>query len=147
MNLNRGVAALFAFVVLSAGSLAAIGQTGGDVRKPFPEAITNAAGVERIEVRDSSERVVLSGTFVAATERNGTERVAMLKGDASATGRAEVEVWTGNGGTRREMEVDLDRLTPETEYTLFVDGAEVATFTTDAEGDAELDFADAQSAN
>jgi hypothetical protein len=109
--------------------------------QPFPASIADPAAVRLVEVKDTAGQVVLSGSFGAAVRTaSGMERTAVLAatgGSATAAGSAEIEV-----GTASELDVDVDDLTPSTSYRLFIDEVEIAPFTTDAGGDAELEFGD-----
>ncbi len=136
---NTGVAVL-GLAVLVGGSTAAFAGSN-DPDRMFPQSV-NAETAQRVEVRDSSDRVVLAGTF-AAPRADGakTERHAQLTGE-SGWGSAEIETSTRNGAPHREMDVSVDALTPSAQYHVFVDGTEIATFTTDAEGEGSVDFDD-----
>ena len=110
---------------------------------PFPASIGDVAAVRLVEVKDVSGQVVLSGTFGASVQTtSGTERTAPLTAvtGATAKGTAEFEVGTATGVAMNELDVDIDDLAPSTQYRLFIDEVEIASFTTDADGDAELEF-------
>jgi hypothetical protein len=118
--------------------------TAQDPDRAFPQSV-DPNSVQSVQVKDLSNRVVLSGTFDAGRpDGNETLRSARLAGATSGTasGIAEIEVSTRNGSSHRELDVDVDDLAPRAEYKLYVDEIEIATFTTDGGGDASIDFDD-----
>jgi hypothetical protein len=131
-------------LMLITGGFAIAGPDDPD--RSFPQSV-NPSSAERVEVRDASNRVVLTGSFEApradSDDANTTERHARLVGETvGVRGTAEIEVSTRSGAARREMSIDVDALAPATQYRILVDGVEVATVTTDAEGEASIDFDD-----
>jgi hypothetical protein len=108
--------------------------------------LPDLAVVSQVEVRGADGAVVLAGQFGAATTEDGeTERDATLTAAgaiAGATGTAEIELTTRGQQTEREFELDVEGLPAKTPFTLVIDGQTVATFTTDAEGEAEVELKD-----
>jgi hypothetical protein len=71
----------------------------------------------------------------------GEATLAATGVDADAAGKAEVEVSATRGGVvRKELEVEVSNLTPGGDFSLFVDGQQVAVFKTDARGAVELEM-------
>jgi hypothetical protein len=141
MITKRAIVSMIGLVALGVAGGVAAGQVADNAELPFPAAIANPAAVERAEIRTASGDVVLSGSFVTAPDAGtDVERVAQLTGAAPATGIVEVETSTTNGVTAHELEMSVDDLAASTQYRLVVDGNEIASFTTDADGDAGLEF-------
>ena len=141
MGTRKTIVSMLGLVALGVAGGVAVGQMPDSAELPFPAAIANPAAVERAEIRTGSGDVVLSGSFVASPDAGtDVERVAQLTGAAPATGTVEVEVSTTNGVTTHELEMSVDDLAASTQYRLVVDGHELATFRTDADGDADLEF-------
>ena len=128
-----GLAATMAFaayMVVNLGSQAAA-----------PNAdLTNAAAAE---VRDAQGQVLLRGEFVLAEEDDDDlERKATLKStgiDADATGEAEVEFSKANPATQ-EVEFSVRNLPVGVALTFTIDGANIASATTDHRGRAEVEI-------
>jgi len=101
--------------------------------------LTNAATAE---VRDAQGQLVLQGPFMASTEDDDEfERRATLTpagADADATGEVEVE-FARTGATKQEVEFAIRNLPPGAAFTFVIDGAEIATATTNPRGRAEVD--------
>jgi hypothetical protein len=102
--------------------------------------------VSQVEIRAADGAVVLAGQFGAATTDNGeTEREATLTAAGAITGAkgtAEIE-WTTRGNqTEREFEVEVEGLPAGTPFSVVLDGQPVASFTTDADGEAEVELQD-----
>jgi hypothetical protein len=138
---KRSIGAVAGVLTLGVVAGVAVAQTTSPAELAFPAALADPATVERAEIRSGSDEPVLSGAFVAGTEaETGVERVAQLSGAPPATGTIEVEVSTENGQTTRELEITVDDLAPSAPYRLVIDGVDVATFTTDEDGDADLEY-------
>ena len=138
----KGRTAMLAGVALAI--LAPGGVAAKDSDRAFPQSV-NPETVQLVEVKDTSDRVVLSGSFEAPrADGSKTERRARLGVEAAgaAWGTAEIEISTKNGASHRELEVTVDNLAPASQYRLFIDELEVATFTTDGGGDATVEFDD-----
>ena len=119
-----------------------------EVKLPLPSSVSDLAAAKLVEIKDAAGQIVLSGNFIAENKRNGdVEGKALLTGtgiNAMAKGEAEFEVSTNrNGGKEKELEVSVRRLAPGTSFSMFVDGQQVATFTTNQRGAAELEMKDA----
>lgn len=130
-----------AFAVIRSGSKAQ------EIKQPLPSSVGDLAAAKLVEIKDAAGHIVLSGTFGARHEQDGdVEGKALLTdtvSNAAAKGEAEFEVSTNiNGGTERELEVSVRQLAPGTSFSLFVDGQQVATFSTDQRGAAELEMKD-----
>jgi hypothetical protein len=132
-------------VVLSYAAIKVVSSEADEIEQRLPPSITNLAQANTVEIKDGSGQVVLSGNFSASNSKpDEVERKAVLAGTgagASATGKAEIEISKmKNGATEQEIEIEVSRLTAATAFSLFVDGQEVGTFTTDAKGEAEIEF-------
>ena len=105
-----------------------------------PADLTNAVTAE---VRDAQGQVLLQGPFMAVDEDDDdVERRAVLQAagaDADAAGEAEVEI-ARTGATKQEVEFSVRNLPPGTSLTFVIDGADVATATTNQRGRAEVDI-------
>jgi hypothetical protein len=116
-----------------------------EIKLPLPPALNNLAAVNQIEIKDAGGQVVLSGNFTTSSDQGGEiEREAALTGagvDADATGKAEIEISKESDAfTELELEVEVEHLAPQSVFKVFVDNQEVASFTTDARGEAELEM-------
>jgi hypothetical protein len=130
---------------LTLGVALAIGGAAAAQQKqvhPFPAAISDPSAVKGIQIRDGGGSIVLRGTF-GAEERDATSvewKATLAAEGGAATGMAEIEMASNDNQAGRELDVDVTGLAPSTEYRLFVDEVEIATFTTDANGAADLEF-------
>ena len=118
-----------------------------DIKQPLPSSVGDLAAAKLVEIKDAAGHIVLSGAFVARREQDGdVEGKALLTGtgnNAAAKGEAEFEVSTNKtGGTERELEVSVRQLAPGASFSLFVDGQQAATFSTNQRGAAELEMKD-----
>jgi hypothetical protein len=131
-------------LVAAYAAISVLSHTADEIKLPLPATLTNLAEIKAVEIRDAAGQVVLSGAFgVASSKNNSIERKANLTAtgvDADATGKAEVEISSKNNVNEQELEVEVKRLTAAAEYKVFVDGQEVATFTANPEGEAELEI-------
>jgi hypothetical protein len=123
------------------------GKQAQEVKYPLPSSVGDLAAAKLVEIKDTSGQIVLSGTFVVENKQDGdVEGNALLTGigvNAVAKGEAEFEVSRNiNGTTERELEISVNKLTPGTSFSMFVDGRQVATFTTNLRGAAELEMKD-----
>jgi hypothetical protein len=144
MILRRTVVASVVSVVFVSAALALTVARPEDKGTLSAEA-GDLSGAAAIEIRDPGGQVVLSGTFGAGdTDDDGgdVERVAELKAPSGAArGEAEIEISGGAaGGTKQELEVDVEGLPAAATFTVVVDGQSVATITTDARGKADADL-------
>jgi hypothetical protein len=119
-----------------------------EVKQPLPSSIVDLAAAKLVEIKDPTGQIVLSGNFAPENKQGGAvEGKALLTGsgsNATARGEAEFEVsTTGNGGTEKELEISVSKLAPGTSFSLFIDGRQVATFSTNQRGAAELEMKDA----
>ena len=119
-----------------------------EVKHPLPSSIGDLAAAKLVEVRDAAGQVVLSGTFVVENKPDGdVEGKAILTGtglNAGAKGEAEFEVSTDSRGMmEKELELSVHKLAAGTSFSMFVDGQQVVTFTTNQRGAAELEMKDA----
>lgn len=126
-------------------AVAKVVTTDADEIKQALPANLNLAEIKRVEVKDGGGQTVLSGDFGAAvTKGNEVERLAVLAGtgvDADAKGEAETEVSTQtNGVVEMEFELTVERLAAGATYKLIVDEQEIASFTTNHQGEAELEL-------
>ena len=119
-----------------------------EVKQPLPPSVGDLTVAKLVEIKDAAGQIVLSGSFVVENKQDShVEGKALLTGtgiNAEAKGEAEFEVSTNrNGGTEKELEVSVRKLAPGTSYSMFVDGQQVATFSTNQRGAAELEMKDA----
>jgi hypothetical protein len=113
------------------------------IKQPLPSGLQNLAESKVIEVRDAAGQVVLNGTFATtADSKSEIERTATLSGaNSRAKGKAEIElVQQGSAITKQELEFQVEGLASSTSFRLFVDGNDVASFTTSGSGKAQLKF-------
>jgi len=125
-------------------ALAIMGGEKSEIKQPLPPSLDNLAGIKLVEVKDAGGQIVLSGSFTMTTKDNGdidgeTALTTSVTG-AKASGKAEVEIATKNGNVVKELEVDVRKLTSAATFTLFIDGQQVAVFTTSQKGAAELEM-------
>jgi hypothetical protein len=118
------------------------------VKQDLPTSVSDLAAAKLIEIKDATGQLILSGNFIAENKQGGDiEGKALLTStgvNATAKGEAEFEVSTNrHGGTEEELEVSVRKLTPSTSFSLFIDGRQVATFSTNLRGAAELEMKDA----
>ena len=117
----------------------AVVQLEGQAQTPTAD-FTNAATAQ---VRDGMGQVVLQGQFMEPVEEDGgLERRATLQPtgvDADAAGEAEVE-FARSGAVQQEVEFAVRNLAPDTQVTFVIDGVDIATSTTDREGEAEVEL-------
>ena len=121
-----------------------------EVKQPLPSSIGDLAAAKLVEMKDAAGQIVLSGNFVVENKQDGhVEGKALLTGTESnpaAQGKAEFEISTNkNGGTEKELEVSVRKLAPGTSFSLFLDGQQIATFSTNQRGAAELEMKDVSS--
>lgn len=113
----------------------------------IPTGIGDLSTAVQAEVRSQDGQVVLAGQFGEATTEDGeTERTARLTATAgaSATGQAEIELVTRGTTVEREVELEVDGLSPKTTYSFVIDQQHAASFTTDAKGGAKVELKDAR---
>jgi len=114
----------------------------------LPPSVADLATAQVVEIRDASGTAVLTGTFVKKSDKSDeVELAATLSPITGNTGKgkAEIELETSGSVANQEIEVIVKRLQPQTAFKLYVDAAEVATFTTNGKGDADLKFTSTQS--
>ena len=131
--------------LLGCAVVAAVRNEGGELKQPLPPSLDDLAAVKQIEVRDAGGQVVLNGSFTMTTKPNrnveGKATLAPTGADADAAGKAEVEVSTKKDGrVEKELEVEVGKLAPGASFSVFVDGRQAATFTTNPRGAAELEL-------
>lgn len=136
-NVQLGSIAGLVGVMLFAGIAAALtGQSHTQVSGDFRNAAV-------AEVQDTSGRVLLQGTFVAADADDGeVERTATLaaaSGDVQASGEAEVEYAEANPA-EQEVEFSLNGFAADTEVVLLIDGQRVAAAKADTRGRVEVEL-------
>lgn len=115
------------------------------VKQALPQAVGELAVVKSVEVRDAGGPLILNGNITFRNERDGDVKgVAILTATGAITGangKAEIEVSLGQSGIRRqELEVEMKNLAAGATYNLYVDGLQVATFSADRRGAAELEL-------
>ncbi len=132
------------FFIFAFATIAVVKSDAEDIKKPMPSGIGALSEARLVEVKDASGQVVLSGKFGdAKVSKNEIERSALLTHtgvDADAKGIAELEISKNRTPTKQEVELTVKQLAPATAYTLVIDGHEVASFTTNSRGEAELEI-------
>lgn len=118
-----------------------------EVKQPLPSSVGDLAGAKLVEIKDAAGQIVLSGSFVVENKQDGdVEGKALLTGtgiNAESKGEAEFEVSKNRKGTtEKELEVSVRKLAPGTSFSVFVDGQQVTTFSTNHQGAAELEMTD-----
>ncbi len=91
--------------------------------------LTNA---KRVEIKDGSGQIVLSGSF--------EERAAQLSGSGNAKGSAAIDIKSEGDTVKQSLETTVEGLPGATSFTLIVDGNDVGTFSTDRTGKRVLKF-------
>ena len=125
--------------------LTAVGLTrldGSDDAGTLPAALGDLSRATAVEVKDAEGRVVLSGTF--GTEQKDDDgarerKAALAAASGPGEGEAEIEV-TADATPRVELEVEVENLAASQTFTVYVDGQQAATLTTDARGKAEVEL-------
>jgi len=133
------------FLLFGAVTLVIVGSQNKELKQPLPASLDNLAAIKLVEIRDAGGQVVLSGSFTMTTTKdNGDiEEEAPLKAtavDSNAEGKAEVEVSTKKGTVEKELEIDVPKLNPGATFSLFVDGQQITAFSTNQQGNAELEM-------
>jgi hypothetical protein len=122
-----------------AGAGYAVVQLNGQTQAPTAD-FTNAATAQ---VRDAQGQIVLQGQFMAPVEEDGgLERRATLAPtgvDADAAGEAEVE-FKKSAPANQEVEFAVKNLPPRAAVTFVIDGTDVASATTDGDGEADVEL-------
>ena len=154
------------FVFLTGFSPFVVACVAGELQQSLPASTGDLSTARSAELRDAAGQVVLSGQFVDGSRReDDNERIAALKAtwasangqtenangrgkgsngkgrDAAARGRVELETKRalfGFGATTQKLELSVRGLTAGANYTLFIDGKQVASFTTTRRGRAEI---------
>ena len=126
--------------------VAAVSNEGGEIKQPLPSSLENLGAAKLIEVKDAAGQLILGGSFVMTTKKNGDVEgeatLAATGAHAEAAGKAEVEVSTRDGRVEKELEVEVRNLAPGASFGVFVDGQQAATFTTNPRGAAKLELSD-----
>lgn len=129
-NLMRTTSAAFVVAVLSAGTAeaqAAGAQSGnlGDLKS-----------AKSIEIKDASSAVILSGQFDHKAEKDGDiDKDAKLTGAGTVRGEADIDI--DKDGTQ-ELEVEIRGAAANQSFTVWIDGRELATVTTNDRGRADV---------
>jgi hypothetical protein len=140
---------LFSLVsLISLFAFAAINVISGEVqevKQALPASLSNLAEVQTVEVKDADGRLILSGKF-GSPEQSSKEierQTALTPTDVmpKAKGVAEIEISTDSASfTEQELELSVKHLSAGAKFYLFIDGQEIASFTTNHQGKAELEF-------
>jgi hypothetical protein len=134
-----GLIALFGFAAIKV-----VSSDVQEIKQPLPAGIGNLAEAKTVEVKDAGGQLILSGAFGSPKQgRKEIERETVLTATnvmPKARGVAEVEISTDNPSfVEQELELSVKYLSAGSRYFLFVDGQEVASFTTNHRGRAELE--------
>ena len=124
---------LVAMLVLGAVSLKAQ-DNSRRIKDALPPGI-NLNTAMLVEIRDDAGNVVLTGTLA-----NFKADLRSVTGASKAKGLAEIEIEKDGASTKQEIEVEVTNLLALTPFRLFVDGKEVAKFTTNKSGRRELKY-------
>jgi len=104
--------------------------------------LPDLSGAHVVEVRDASDRTVLSGEFREHVDALGNmERDATLieRGGRHVIGKIEVAVPGPNAmAAAQELDVDIIELSPNAKYSIFIDDHEVAAFNADDRGSIDM---------
>lgn len=115
--------------VAVAGQLAGQDATG--------VVLGDLASASRIEIRDSSGAPVLSGTFEQpAGMVDDDDRDARLTGEGDARGEVDIDLDDDD----QDIEVEVRGLEANQSYSVWIDGRQVGSFTTDGRGRAEVEW-------
>ena len=134
------LAVLGVSAAMSAWSVAR--ATGAD--QPLPAEAGDLSTVAAIEVRDAGGQALLSGTFGAGEKDDDGDverRADLTAPSGAARGEAEIELSTEAGEPAQELEFEVEGLPAGASLALFLDGRQVATFTTDERGRASAEMA------
>lgn len=93
----------------------------------------NLSDAKSVEVRNEADQVVLSGTF-------SNYKAPLTSAGTIAKGLAEIEIAKAGSGLKQEIEVSVENLRPSANFSLVVDGKNVATFLTSSAGKRDLKF-------
>ena len=140
---KRVIPILGMFLVLLYATINVAKGDTDEIKQPLPSSLTDLAAVKVIEISDANGQTILKGDFVeSGNDLNEVERTAMLAGNGSnARGKASIEISNNeNGFTEKELEVETHNLAARSVFKVTVDGQEVASFTTDHTGKAELEL-------
>jgi hypothetical protein len=135
-----GMIALFAFAAINV-----ISSEVHEVKQALPGSLNNLAEVKTLEIKDADGRLILSGHFGSPKPSSDElERQTVLTATdvmPKAKGVAEIEISNTRASfTEQELELSVKQLSAGAEFYLFIDGQEVASFTTNHQGKAELEF-------
>lgn len=129
------------FLVMLYATINVVNGEKKEVKQPLPQSLADLAAMKVIEISDANGQTILKGEFVeSGNDLNEIERTAMLAG-GSARGKASIEISNKkNGFTEKELEVETYNLAARAVFKVLIDGLEVASFTTDHTGKAELEL-------
>ena len=132
-------------ILLVCGAVFAVMGESREIKQPLPQSLDNLTAIKLVEIKDAGGQTILSGSFTMVTKKNrdieGKATLTATGVDADAAGKAEVEVSTKkDGSVGKELEVEVRNLAPNANFNLFVDGQQVAVFTTDPRGAVELEM-------
>lgn len=135
-----GMISLFAFAAINV-----ISGEVHEVKQALPANLGNLAEGQSVEIKDGGGQLILSGKFGSPKQGSKEiERQTVLTATAvmpKAKGVAEIEISSASASfTEQELELSVKHLSAGTKFHLFIDGQEVASFTTNHQGKAELEF-------
>src|SRR5688500_6411128 len=87
-----------------------------------------------IEVRDSGDKILLLGNFYVTEDK---PREAEMAATLAGTGKGKAEIMlekTGGVVSSQEIEAELEDIPANGSFKLYVDGVELATFSSNDEG-------------
>jgi hypothetical protein len=134
-----GMFAIFGLVGFKLGTLEA--QSSPQAAPAVVLGDLSSAAI--VQIRDPQGQVVLQGQFDRDEEGDESEREAKLAAtgvDADAEGKAEADVSRPGRPVEQELEVEVDKLSPNTRFLVVIDSREIAAITTDARGHAEQEW-------
>lgn len=119
--------------------LASVVGVGGVFSQPANTkggGLGDLSSAKLVEVKDVGSAVVLRGQFDHRAERDGDiDKDARLSGTGAARGEADIDI---DGDDRsQELEIEVRGLPANQSFTVWIDGRELATFTTNDRGRAD----------
>lgn len=125
--LMRATLLLMTAIAVTGSAVAQLDNRGGRSKEQLPSSV-NLQDAKKLELRDSSGDVILSGKF--------EQKNASLTGSGSGRGSAMIEVQD----SAQSLETSVEGLPGATMYKVVVDGKEIGTFSTDRTGKRTVRF-------
>ncbi|MEW6732919.1 MAG: hypothetical protein AB1489_16455 [Acidobacteriota bacterium] len=114
----------------------------------LPTSLTPVTKIKLIEIKKANGDVILSGSFAPPDDDDDDDdeteveiKLVATGVDSDAKGEAEIEIEKENGTiTKQELEVEVKNLAPSTSFKLFINGTEIAAFSTNSTGRGGIEF-------